>query len=108
VGTRDGLDGNRSGRALRPRRLVGREREVAEVTESVVAVAVTTLVGPGGVGKTALATTVAAAAAEQFSGGVFVVWLGCLRSAELVVAEAAAQVGLARSAGHFYEDALTE
>jgi len=87
---------------------VGREREVAEVTESVGAVAVTTLVGPGGVGKTALATTVAAATAEQFSGGVFVVWLGSLQSPELVVAEVAAQVGLTRSGGHSYEDALTE
>jgi predicted ATPase len=106
VSIRDAFDGNRSAKALRPRRLVGREREVAEVTESVVAMAVTTLVGPGGVGKTALATTVAAATAEPFSGGVFVVWLGSLRSAELVVAEVAAQVGLTRSGGHSYEDAL--
>jgi ketosteroid isomerase-like protein len=108
VSTRDALDGNRSGKALRPRRLVGRELEVAEVTESFGTVAVTTVVGPGGVGKTALATAVAAAVAEQFSGGVFVVWLGSLQSAELVVAEVAAQVGLTRSGGHSYEDALTQ
>jgi hypothetical protein len=39
--------GNRSAAALRPRRLVGREREIAEVTESILSAAVTTLVGPG-------------------------------------------------------------
>jgi MoxR-like ATPase len=78
-----GLDatqhGSRSATALRPRRLVGREREVAEVTESVASTPVTTLTGPGGVGKTALAMTVAAAAAAQFPDGVCVVWLGSLR-----------------------------
>jgi predicted ATPase len=59
------------------------------------------------VGKTALAMTVAAAASAQFPDGVCVVWLGSLRSAELVVAEVAAQVGLPRSGGQSYEDALT-
>jgi hypothetical protein len=42
--------------ALRPRRLLGRDREITEVTESVRSSPVTTLIGPGGVGKTALAT----------------------------------------------------
>ncbi|HET6339316.1 MAG TPA: hypothetical protein VFG30_39140 [Polyangiales bacterium] len=57
---------------------------------------VTTLIGPGGVGKTALAMTVAASSAEHFPDGVVAVWLGSLRSAELVGAEvAAAQVGRA-------------
>ena len=100
--------GNRGDKALRQRRLLGRDREAAEVTESLGTSAVTTLVGPGGVGKTALAASVAVTAAEPFSGGVFVVLLGALRSAELVGAEVAAQVGLPRSGGHSYEDALTD
>ena len=87
---------------------MGREREIAEVTESLTSASVTTLVGPGGVGKTSLAITVAAAVAEQFPGGVSVVWLGSLRSAELVAAEVATQVGLPRSGGQSYEEALTQ
>jgi predicted ATPase len=93
--------------ALRPRRLVGRDRELHDVTESIASAPVTTLTGPGGVGKTALAMTVAAACAQDFPDGVTVVWLGSLRSAELVAAEVAAQLGLPRSGGQSYEDALT-
>ena len=79
---------------LRPRRLVGRDDEIRDVSESVTSAPVTTLLGPGGVGKTALAVTVAAACSRDFPGGVTVVWLGSLRSAELVAAEVAAQLGL--------------
>ena len=92
--------------ALRPRPLVGRERESSELVESVVSTPVTTLTGPGGVGKTALATSVAAICSAEFSDGVVVVWLGSLRSAELVVSEVAAQVGLPKSGGQSLDDAL--
>lgn len=94
--------------SFRPRRLVGRDRESAEVTDWVVSSPVTTLTGPGGVGKTALAMTVAAGCAQDFPGGVIVVWLAPLRSAELVVAEVATAVGLPKSGGQSYEDALTQ
>jgi predicted ATPase len=92
--------------ALRPRQLIGRERESTEVKESVLSTPVTTLTGPGGVGKTALAVNVAAACSAEFPGGVIVVWLGSLRSAELVVSEVAAQAGLPKSGGDSLEDAL--
>ena len=92
---------------LRPRRLVGRDSELRDVSESLTSAAVTTLLGPGGVGKTALAIAVAGACARDFPGGVTVVWLGSLRSADLVAAEVAVQLGLPRSGGQSYEDALT-
>jgi predicted ATPase len=91
---------------LRPRPLVGRDREIHDVTESIASAPVTTLVGPGGVGKTALAINVAAACAADFPDGVTVVWLASVRSAELVAAEVAAQLGMQRSGGQSYEDAL--
>ena len=92
---------------LRPRPLVGRDREVREVTESITQAPITTLLGPGGVGKTALALAVAAACSADYPGGVTVVWLGSLRSEDLVAAEVAMQLGLPRSGGQSYEDALT-
>jgi len=98
--------GNSRATALRPRQLIGRDRENSEVRESVSATPVTTLTGPGGVGKTALATSVAAASSQEFPDGVIVVWLGSLRSAELVVSEVAAQVGLPKSGGQSLEEAL--
>ena len=58
-------------------------------------------------GKTALAMAVAAACSRDFPDGVTVAWLASLRSAELVAAEVAAQLGLPRSGGQSYEDALT-
>ncbi len=92
----------------RPRRLVGRDAEIAEVIERMALTPLTTVTGPGGVGKTALALAVAAEAAPQFPDGVFVVWLASLRSAEHISGEVAAQVGLPRSGGQPYEDALAD
>jgi non-specific serine/threonine protein kinase len=92
--------------ALRPRSLIGRERESREVKESILSTPVTTLTGPGGVGKTALAVNVAASCSAEFPDGVVVVWLGALRSAELVVSEVASRAGLPKSGGESLEDAL--
>ena len=43
---------------VRSRPLVGRDREISEVSKSVASVPLTTVTGPGGVGKTALALAV--------------------------------------------------
>jgi predicted ATPase len=91
---------------LRPRKLIGRESELREVAESIASAPVTTLTGPGGVGKTALAIAVAAACAGDFPDGVIVVWFGSVRSPELVAAEVAAQLELPQSGGQSYENAL--
>src|SRR5262245_41778297 len=76
--------------ALRPRRLVGRDDEIAEVVKSVASAPLTTVTGPGGVGKTALALAVAEASSAQFPDGVYVVWLAAVRSAEHVAGAVAA------------------
>lgn len=99
----------------RPRQLLGRDQEMAEVLHSVRTHAVTTLVGPGGVGKTALASGVASAVAAAarlataaaFADGVVTVWLAPLRAAELVAAEVAVALGLTRSGGLDQVEALT-
>src|SRR5690242_19949410 len=101
------LEGQRAW-APRPLRLVGRDAEIAEVLERMALTPLTTLTGPGGVGKTALALAVAAEAAPQFPDGVFVVWLASLRSAAHLSGEVAAQVGLPKSGGQPYEDALAD
>ncbi len=88
--------------------LIGRDREIADVAESVASVPLTTLTGPGGVGKSALALAVAAESSARFPDGVFVVWLASLRSADIVASEMAAQVGMQRSGGRSSEDALSQ
>jgi predicted ATPase/class 3 adenylate cyclase len=50
---------------------VGRDREVAEVTELLAKARVITLTGPGGTGKTRLALKVAADRLDQFPDGAF-------------------------------------
>jgi predicted ATPase len=92
--------------AGRSRRLVGRDRELGEIAETITACSLTTVTGPGGVGKTTLALAVAAASSANFPDGVFVVWLASLRSADQVAGEVAAQVGMQRSGGHSNEEAL--
>lgn len=104
-----------AGSLQRPRQLLGRDKDFADVLRSVRTNAVTTLVGPGGVGKTALAGGVAAAAAlptsedstATFSDGVVTVWLAPLRAAELVAAEVAVALGLTRSGRLDHVEALT-
>jgi hypothetical protein len=112
-GTSDGqvgtpLEGHRA-TALRPRRLVGGDAEVAEVIERLALTPLTTVTGPGGVGKTSLALTVAVAAASQFPDGVFVIWLASLRSAEHIAGEVAAQVGMPSAVAGYvcpFDDAM--
>lgn len=71
---------SRQSAAVRSRRLIGRDHELAEIVASV---PLTTVTGPGGVGKTVLALAVAAESSARFLDRVFVVWLASLRSADL-------------------------
>ncbi len=79
---------------------VGREREVAAAKELLLrqGVRLVTVTGPGGIGKTRLATQVASVLAEHFPGGIHFVPLSALSDPDLVASVIAQALGI-REAG---------
>jgi predicted ATPase/serine/threonine protein kinase len=79
---------------------VGREREVTAAKELLLrhGVRLVTVTGPGGIGKTRLATQVASGLAEHFSGGIHFVPLSALSDPDLVASVIAQALGI-REAG---------
>lgn len=63
---------------------VGRRDELAELKKTLATARLTSLVGPGGVGKTRLAIRLAAEVGRGFRDGVWLVELAELREAELI------------------------
>ncbi len=85
---------------------VGRATEVAELTAAVAGHRLVTAVGPGGVGKTRLATAVAAELCRSRADGVWLVDLVPVSDSSLVVAAIAAALGVNDPRGRTIEDAL--
>ena len=79
-------------------RLVGRERELREVEQQILAARLVTLVGPGGIGKTRLALEVGMHAQGQFRDGVWFVDLSPVETPTLVPSVVAAAVGVREQA----------
>ncbi len=77
--------------------LVGREEELSRLSELLLSpqVRLMTLLGPGGIGKTHLATTLALEMRERFGDGVSVVSLAAISDSRLVVSAIAKELGIA-------------
>ena len=67
--------------------MIGRDDDVAVLTGLLSAHRLVSVVGPGGVGKTLLATETVAAVADRYANGVRIVELAALRDSSLVVEE---------------------
>ena len=78
---------------VQPNALIGRERELAEVSELVRADTLVTLTGPGGSGKTRLALQAAAELVEDYPDGVWFVSLAAVADAALVESTVAQVLG---------------
>src|SRR6266566_4749195 len=84
---------------IQPTPFIGREKEVAAVTQLLrqPEVRLVTLSGPGGVGKTRLVLHVAAELCDDFTDGVFIVALAPVAAGEQVVPAIAQTLGISES-----------
>jgi predicted ATPase/class 3 adenylate cyclase len=78
---------------------IGREREMEEVKEAVLAHRLTTLTGSGGTGKTRLSLQVAADLLDQFPDGVWFVELAALTDPDLIPQTILSGVGIPEQPG---------
>jgi predicted ATPase/class 3 adenylate cyclase len=94
----------------RPSPLIGRDPEIATVTELLGRedVSLVTLVGPGGTGKTRLALATGAELLPSFGDGVFFVDLSALTDPSLVVPQIAHTLSLRETPGRSLTDVLTD
>jgi predicted ATPase/DNA-binding CsgD family transcriptional regulator len=90
--------------------LIGRERELETLRDLLIErhVPIVTLTGPGGVGKTRLATQVIADLGREFVDGAAFVALAALTDAKLVLPTIAQVVGIRSTEGRPVDEALAE
>ena len=85
---------------------IGREAELAEVQEALKAHRLVTLTGVGGVGKTRLATEVAARLADEFPDGVWLFELAAVADPAAVPDAVAAVLGITQQPGKSLTDSV--
>jgi predicted ATPase/class 3 adenylate cyclase len=104
------LDARLNNLPTQPTPLVGREREVSEVSDLLrrADVRLLTLTGTGGTGKTRVALQSAAELVDEFEDGVFFVALATLTDPGLVASTLTQALGVAESGEKQPEDALRE
>jgi predicted ATPase len=90
--------------------LVGREKEIAAVKEMLLrpGVRLITVTGPGGIGKTRLATQVASETIEQFPAGTHFASLASLRDPGLIASVIAQTLGIREGGAQSPLEALKE
>jgi predicted ATPase/DNA-binding SARP family transcriptional activator len=87
--------------------LIGREDERLEVAAKLRRSRLVTLTGPGGIGKTRLALTVAAEVVREFPDGVWLVPLETLSDGRLVALQIAGVLGVREDPGRPLVESLT-
>jgi predicted ATPase/DNA-binding NarL/FixJ family response regulator len=87
---------------------VGRRAELTLVREALGGARLVTLIGPGGIGKTRLATQAASGLQRAFRDGVWLTELGGLRDPGLLVPEVARSLGLSDRSVRWGVAALAE
>jgi predicted ATPase/class 3 adenylate cyclase len=87
---------------------VGRRREIAAIDELLRTHRVLTLTGPGGTGKTRLASKVAADQVARYADGVWFVDLSAVTDPALVLPEIARVIGARETPGHDPAEAVRE
>ncbi|MDP9271808.1 MAG: adenylate/guanylate cyclase domain-containing protein [Chloroflexota bacterium] len=88
--------------------IVGRDRELAELSDLLAANRLLTLTGPGGTGKTRLAVEVGGRARGHFSDGVFFVPLETFTERSVVASAVAQAIGARVPGQHDPEDVLAD
>jgi predicted ATPase/DNA-binding winged helix-turn-helix (wHTH) protein len=91
------LDGNARQRFVLPTalaRMVGRDEVVQTIVADLLAERFVTLIGPGGLGKTTVAVSVAQALLGEFAGAVCFVDIGAISDPKLLVSTVASSIGL--------------